>query len=223
MFCGFVSTTTTNISFWGSLMENDIKSLLLTIQQTLKNQEQILTNQQKELEIIKDYVIAKSTKHTEEDLETCLQIINNDLYLTTTKIKNHEILGLKYTERHSQKYFLDLLLKKHPELKDVKIGQGNKRYIFKEENEETVKQLIKSKKTTRYANNKDVNNNIKNFLLNYPNNTITTKKLHDILQFDFGIKTQFRRLSILKGLARENIIGADSGIIHINKKGCLHD
>lgn len=109
-----------------------------------------------------------------------------------------------------QKRLLDEMFKKYPDLKEIKAGQGNKRYIFKKEDEDKVKQLISVKKSKE--SNKTLDKGyeaIRNYFITEMQqqyDCATTITLHNILLDRFGIKSIQLKKRILRQLSRDKII-----------------
>jgi len=107
-----------------------------------------------------------------------------------------------------QKRLLDELLKKYPELTEIKSGQGNKRYIFKKEDEDQVKSKIKSikHKSSKKFNISEIQE-IENYLQeNYANKQLSTIQFRDIFSTEFNIKSNNKTEGILKQLSKRNRI-----------------
>lgn len=120
-----------------------------------------------------------------------------------------------------QKRLLDDLFKKYPDLKEIKKGQGNKRYIYKKENEDIILSKIKAINKGSITKSDTISSiaEIDNYLFkNCSNQTYTLTKMSDLFSREFNIKRRSRVISILRQLQREGKLEAHFGNYTINRR-----
>lgn len=152
-------------------------------------------------------LLRDSAKYNREHLEYCYNLLKNKPYITTQDIVNDPLLGIAYGSfRDYQKKLFDTLLKTFPDLKEIR-GKYNKRCIFKTGNESAVKHLIRlEKRQGKTTTKKTLYEDIKNHILNLPQEFILTDKLRKIIQDEFEVKQSKRLRDILKRLKRDGVI-----------------
>lgn len=176
--------------------------------ETLKSLLSKIDKQLEKIDAIYDYVVAHSQKNTEEDINKCYSFLQNNDYITTDFIKQDSVLKLKYPQYTMQKRLLDGLLNKYPDLKEEKTGQGNKRYIYKKENEEIVKTKIKlsKNKTVGFGRTSDINHIKEQLQEKHLGKRFSAKMLHDLFPIEFNIKTKSKIVATLKMLKMMGVL-----------------
>lgn len=135
-------------------------------------------------------------------------------------ISGDPILGKKYDHPTYQKNLLDHLLRNNNNLKELKKGQGAKRYIFKEEDEQQIRLKLKSvKKNIKEKTSKNEYQDIIKHI--YLIKDETGRNKFDLESFRRGIKKEFDIKSdkkirkILKDLKIDGYIGTSPNCIHV--------
>jgi len=156
---------------------------------------------------IENYIISKSDKCTNNDLEKCKDLLDKNLFLTTKIIGEDPELGLKYPHSNMKTRLLDKVIKKY-NLAELENGVGKRRYIYKKEDENKVKskiQYIKHKSDNKFTTS-DIDD-IANYLQRkHIDKNYSITRYREIFLDEFGIKSHIKVSKILKTLTRNGIL-----------------
>lgn len=158
-----------------------------------------------DVELIKNHILLQG--ENQQGIIRCKEILEEKKFITSTDIEKDNVLKTKYKDRTATTRLLDDLLEDGNEFKEIRAGRGHKRYIFKKEDEEHVRGMIRTTKmTNRVTTNKGEYEDIKAYFSNLDRKTIATQECYDLLRRDFQIKGINKVKLILKDLVKDGIL-----------------
>ena len=180
---------------------------------------EIIKNMELRLKDIENSVNANSKKYTIQDFEICNNILSEKKYLCIDNISEHSILKLKYINYVAIKRLLDNFKRQDENLTEKKMGRGNKRYIYKKEDETKVLKMLGEK---RHLQRKKITgseiDDVKNYLLELKEQNITqsVNTAPNVFRAKLGIKSPSKVRRILKDLQSQGIISINNWRIYVN-------
>lgn len=166
---------------------------------------------------ILEYQMATSKKYMDGDYKICKEFIEKNSYLTGKMIEQHPVLCLKYTNPNDIKRLMDGMFKHYDNLKEMKTGRGSKRFIFKKEDEDKVRQLLSVKRSQQRKKiiPSDIDD-VKAYLSQFESKSIA--EIYADLRMNLGIKSKSKIQQLLKDLNREGFLETKNFRIYINKR-----
>lgn len=159
----------------------------------------------KDIKFIKEYILSQTKDNY--SINRCIEILKEKKYITTTEIENDTFLKTRYHQRDTQNKLLSEILESDNELKEIRRGRGNKRYIFYKKDENYVINEIRFKKVT---NKKSIRKNefedISIYFKNYEKHSISIEDAHNVLRKEFNIKDQQKRRRFFQDLKQNGTI-----------------
>jgi len=149
----------------------------------------------------------------EDDMLMCLELLDSNLYLTSEMIGRHPILGARYPHIAQQIHLLNTVKERY-NLSEVRMGRGNRRYLYRKEDEGRVLKMLKH---TASNNRKSELDDIITFLqTHYAGEKLTVEDVRQMFNYHFNIKSSQKVAGILKQLHNQGIVEPISiGLIKI--------